>query len=200
MRRLFGGGVAVADRLGVVAPVGVLAMAILAGVAPFALAAHDIVLDEDEIAFLEALAAGELATGLGDVADVLVTHDDGRRSRRMGVELDVGAADARDFHLHQRRVVGDIRHGIFAEFGFAGAGANRRENFLDHLGLLQKGLWEADSTGAAGKAISPRARAPRHAGPRSRVFPGRWKSFNACRSGFRDRRGHAHARRRPPHE
>jgi hypothetical protein len=33
-------------------------MAILAGVAPLALAATDIVLDEDEVAFIEALAAG----------------------------------------------------------------------------------------------------------------------------------------------
>ena len=61
----------------------------------------DVVLDEDEIAFLEALALGELAAGLGDIADVLVAHDGGLVVRRMLVELDVGAADAGDLHLHQ---------------------------------------------------------------------------------------------------
>ena len=58
-------------------------------------------LDEDEIAFLEALALGEFAAGLGDSADVLVTHDGGFVVRRVLIELDVGAADAGDLHLHQ---------------------------------------------------------------------------------------------------
>ena len=102
MRRLLGRGVAVADGVGVGAPVGVLAVAVLPGVAPLALAARHIVLDEDQIAFLEALALGELAAGLGDVADILVAHDGGLVVRRVLVELDVGAADAADLHLHQR--------------------------------------------------------------------------------------------------
>ena len=72
MRRLLGGGVAVADGVRVGAPVGVLAVAVLPGVAPLALAAGDVVLDENQIALLEALALSELAAGLGDVPDVLM--------------------------------------------------------------------------------------------------------------------------------
>src|SRR6266704_1323737 len=64
------------------APVGILAVAVLAQVAPLALAAHDVVLDEHEVAFHEAFAPGELATRLGDGADVLVAHDHGRVGRR----------------------------------------------------------------------------------------------------------------------
>jgi hypothetical protein len=77
VRRALGGGVAVADAVRVGAPVGVLAVAVLALVAPLALAAHHVVLDEDEVAFLETLAPGELAARLGDIADVLVAHDHG---------------------------------------------------------------------------------------------------------------------------
>src|SRR5262249_58630501 len=45
MGRLFGRGVAITDAVRIVAPVGVLAMTVLAEMAPFALAAHDVVLD-----------------------------------------------------------------------------------------------------------------------------------------------------------
>src|SRR5580704_4582948 len=94
MRRLLVRGVAVTDRVGIGAPVGVFAMPVLSGMTPFALAARHVVLDENQIAFLEALALGELAAGLGDVADILVAHDGGLVARRMLVELDVGAANA----------------------------------------------------------------------------------------------------------
>ena len=137
VRRLLGRGVAVADGVGVGAPVGVLAVAVLAGVAPLALAAHHVVLDEDEIAFLEALAPGELAAGLGDVADVLVAHDGGLVVRRVLVELDVGAADAADLHLHQRGVRRDVRHRIFADLGLARSGPHRRQHFLCHCSYLR---------------------------------------------------------------
>src|SRR2546425_293365 len=83
------------------APAGVLAVAVLPLVAPLALAAHYVVLDEDEVALLEALAADELAPRLGDDADVLVAHDDRRARRRGPVELDVGAADPGHLHLHE---------------------------------------------------------------------------------------------------
>ena len=36
-------------------------------------------LNESQIAFLEALALGELAAGLGIIADVLMAHDGGKR-------------------------------------------------------------------------------------------------------------------------
>ena len=119
-------------RVRIGAPVGVLAVAILAGVAPLALAAHHVVLDEDEVALLEALAVGELAAGLGDKADVLVAHDGGLVVRRMRVELDVGAADAGDLHLQQRAVRRNVRHRVFADFGLARCDADRRQHFFSH--------------------------------------------------------------------
>ena len=93
-------------------------------------------LDEDEIAFLETLAAGEFAAGLGDGADILMPHDHRRGGRRMLVELDVGAADAADLHLHQRRVLRDVRHRIIADFGLARPGAHRRQYFFGHVHSL----------------------------------------------------------------
>ncbi len=132
MRRLLGRSVAVADGVGIGAPIGVLAMPVLAGVAPLAFAAHDVVLDEDEVAFLESLAPGEFAARLGDGADILMPHDRGRVARRVLVELDVGAADAADLHLHQRGVLRDVRHGIFADFGLARSGPHRRQHLFCH--------------------------------------------------------------------
>ena len=136
VRRLLVRGVAVADGVGIGAPVGVLAVPVLPGVAPLALAAADIVLDEHEVAFLEALALGELAAGLGDVADVLVAHDGGLVVRRVLVELDVGAADAGDLHLHQRGVRRHVRHRIFADLGLARAGSHGRQHFFCHVLVL----------------------------------------------------------------
>src|SRR5580693_2727725 len=133
MRRLFVRRIAVADGVGIGAPVGVLAMPILPGMAPLALAARHVMFNEDETALLEPLAAGEFTAGLGDSADVLVAHDSGLVVRRMLVELDVGAADAADLHLHQRRVLRDIRHGIFADFGLARPGTHRRQYFFSHF-------------------------------------------------------------------
>ena len=97
----------------------------------------DVVLDEDEVAFLEALARGELAARLGDDADVLVAHDGGLVVRRVLVELDVGAADAADLHLHQRAVGRDVRHRVFADLGLARAGPDGRQHFLCHVSSLR---------------------------------------------------------------
>src|SRR5215472_11510589 len=82
MGRLLGRGVAIADGVGVAAPVGIFAVPVLAEVAPLALAAGDVVLHEHQIALLETLAPGELAPRLGDDADVLVAHDHRALGRR----------------------------------------------------------------------------------------------------------------------
>ena len=126
MRRLFGGGVAVADGVGIFAPVGVFAMTVLAEMAPLAFTTTDVVLDENQVAFAEALAAREFAAGLGDVTDVLVAHDHGAWRRRSLVELDVGSANARDFHFEQSAIGGNLGHGKFANFSFAWAYPNGR--------------------------------------------------------------------------
>jgi len=90
------------------------------------------VLHEHQVAFLETLAGGEFAAGLGDHADILVTHDDVLFGRRMLVELDVGAADAADLHLQQRGIRRDVRHRVFANFGPARPDPHRRQHFLCH--------------------------------------------------------------------
>src|SRR4051812_43994742 len=130
MRRFLGGGVAIADAVGIGAPVGVFAMAVLAEMAPFAFAAHHVMLHEYEVAFLKALAPGELAARFGDGADVLVPHDYRRAGWRRLIELDVGAADARHLHLHQCSIVSDIRHRKFADLRLAWPRSYRRLNFL----------------------------------------------------------------------
>src|SRR3954469_19904048 len=99
MRRSLRRGIAVADALGVGAPVGVLAMPVLPLMAPLALAAHHVVLDEDEVAFLEALAPNELRAGLRNHADVFVAHDHRRARGRRLIELHVGAANSGNLHL-----------------------------------------------------------------------------------------------------
>src|SRR5579871_4029186 len=104
MRSLFGRGVTVADRIWILAPVGIFAVTILTQMAPLALAATDVVLDENQVTFLEAFATSELAPRFGDVADILVAHDHGARRRRRLVELHVGAANAGDLHAQQRAV------------------------------------------------------------------------------------------------
>ena len=75
MRSALGRCVAMTDAVGIEAPVGILAMTILAEMAPLAFAAGDVVLDEHEVALLETLAPGEFATSLSDRTDVLVAHD-----------------------------------------------------------------------------------------------------------------------------
>src|SRR5215470_14125157 len=133
VRRLLSRRVAVTDGLGIVAPVSVLAVTILAEVTPLALAAGDIMLDEHQVALAKPFALGELAPGLGDGADVLVAHDDRRGGRRLLVQLDVGAADAGDVHPHQGGVGRDIRHGKLAQLGFARAHPHRRQHLLCHV-------------------------------------------------------------------
>jgi len=91
------------------------------------------VLDKNEVAFLEALAPREFAADFGDGADILMAHDDGGARRRMLVELDVGTANAADFHHQQRGVLGNVRHRIFADFGLARPGSHRRQYFFGHF-------------------------------------------------------------------
>ena len=105
-------------------------MAVLPGMTPLALSARHIVLNEHQVALLEALAPRELAPGLGDIADVLVPHDGGLVVRRMRVKFDIGAADASDLHLQQRAVGGNLRHRVLADFGLAGADSHGGKNFF----------------------------------------------------------------------
>src|SRR6516162_924607 len=141
MRRPFRRGVAVADGVGIGAPVGVLAMPVLSGMTPLAFATRDIVLDENEIALLESLAAGEFAAGLGDGADIFVAHDHWSVRRRMFVGLDVGAADATDFHFHQRGILRNLRHRKFAQLGPALSDPYRRQYLLHDLDPFSVAGW-----------------------------------------------------------
>jgi len=98
------------------------------------------VLDEHEVAFLEALAAGELAARPGDGADVLVAHDHGSVRRRRLVQLDVGSADPGDLHLHQGAVLRDVRHGKIADLGPARAYSHGRQYFFHLRSSNQTGV------------------------------------------------------------
>src|SRR5664279_2554882 len=136
MRRALGRSVAVANALGIVAPIGILAVAILALMTPLTFAAHDIMLNKDQVALLEALSASEFLAGLGDVTDILVAHDCGRSIRWRLEQLHIRAADTGNFHLQQRRILRNVRHREFADLHLAWAGTDRRSYHLCHMSLL----------------------------------------------------------------
>src|SRR6476660_4030745 len=102
MRRFRGGRVPVTDCIGVRPPVSVLAVPVLALMTPLALAARYVMLDDDEIALFETLAARELAACFRDVTDIFVNHYHRLARRRRLVELHGRAANTGDLHFHQR--------------------------------------------------------------------------------------------------
>src|SRR5439155_8621465 len=104
------------------------------------------------VAFLEALAARELAPRLRDVADVLVAHDDRRLRGRGLVELHVGAADAADLDLEQRRVLRDVGHGVFADLRGRRSGPHSGQYFFQRGSLIQ---WIALQSLARTHRLSP---------------------------------------------
>src|SRR5258708_38743063 len=119
MGGLLGRGVAIADSVGVEAPIGVLTVTGLSQMAPLAFAAHDVMFHEYQVPFLEAFAPGELPAGLGDVANILVTHNHGGVLRRWWLrQLNISPANARDLHLHQGTILQDLRHWEFADLDF----------------------------------------------------------------------------------
>src|SRR5260370_36646515 len=108
MRRPLRGSVAVADRIRVGAPVGVFAVPVLSGVAPLAFAAAYIMFDEDEIAFLEALAAGEFNDRACGGGRILLVHHPGGSPAAVMVWHACRAADSHHvplFHRHVPRAV-----------------------------------------------------------------------------------------------
>src|ERR1700732_2615594 len=119
MRSFFGGSVAVAYSIRVVAPVRALTMAVLAQMAPLALAAHDVMLHENQIAFLEAFAPGELAAYFSDVADIFVPHDHGSLGRWRCIHFHVSSANPTNFHPEQSAILRNFRHGKIANLRFA---------------------------------------------------------------------------------
>ena len=73
------------------------------------MAARKVMLEEHEIAVLEPLVLSKEAPDPGKRPDILVPHDERRTAERQLVLADVGAADTRNFDLHQRRVGRDVR-------------------------------------------------------------------------------------------
>src|SRR5258708_16711005 len=117
---LLGRGVAITDGVGVEAPIGVLTVTVLPLIAPLALAAYDVFLNEYQVPFLETLAPGEFPACRCDVANILVTHNHGGVIRRWRlVQLNIRPANASDLHLHQGAVLPDLRHWEFAHLAFA---------------------------------------------------------------------------------
>ena len=83
-------------------------MTVLADTIPFAVPAGKVVLQKDEIPFLHALMSREGLADAGEIAYVLVPHDQRGAAQRQAVLADIGAADARHLDPQQRRVG---RHG-----------------------------------------------------------------------------------------
>jgi 3-methyl-2-oxobutanoate hydroxymethyltransferase len=119
-------------------------------VAPIAFAAHDIVLDKDEVALFKPLAPRELAAGPFNDADVFMPHDDGGFRGRFFVKLHIGAADSGNFHPHQGAVFRNIRHRKLAELCVAGACSDGCYHFFQ-LVLLRVKFYD----GAVDKVTLP---------------------------------------------
>ena len=81
-------------------------MTVFAHVVPLAVAAWQIVLEEDEVPLGQPFLRGERLADPGEGAYVFVTHDQGAVAQRQPILRHVRATDARHLHLHQRRVVG----------------------------------------------------------------------------------------------
>src|SRR5205085_2307103 len=112
MRRQIGGGIAIADRIGVGVPIGGLAVAIFALMAPFAGHVRQVMFEQNTVPLFHSLALQPFTAGFGDDADILVTHDD--VFDFLAVILHIAAADAGDLHLDQRRLGIDFGHVEFA--------------------------------------------------------------------------------------
>ena len=92
--------------------------------------ARQVVLQEDEVAFPHAFVSRERFSDTGEVADILVSHHERAGAQRQAVLGHVGATDARDFDLHQRRVIGDGREIELAELRGRRADLQRGQNFF----------------------------------------------------------------------
>ena len=121
VRRLFRRGISVADSFRVMSPIRVFTVTILTHMTPIAFAAHDIVLDKDQVALSKPLTPRELAARAFDPADVFMPHDDGGVGGRLLVELHIRAADTGNFHFQQCAVFRSVRHRKLADLGLARA-------------------------------------------------------------------------------
>src|SRR5262249_22303920 len=73
--------------------------------------------------------------------------------RRRLVKLDVGPANSRHFHLHQRGVVRNVRHREFAHLGLARACSHGRKDSFHHGDHLRSLSLLLASTPARSSAI-----------------------------------------------
>ena len=80
--------------------------------APLALHAGHVVLDEYQVALLNTLTLLEQLAGLCDVPDVLVAHDDMLVLLGLLVHFHVRATNTRDHDFHQRGILGHVRHRV----------------------------------------------------------------------------------------
>src|SRR5258705_7546068 len=110
-------GVPVPDGSRIIEPLGGGAMPVFTHVVPLAVAAWQVVLEEDEVAVLEPFQPLEVAADLRKGADVLVAHDERRAAKRQLVLADVGAADTGNFYLEEGGVRGDVGEVDFAQLG-----------------------------------------------------------------------------------
>src|SRR5207253_10918227 len=110
--------------------------------APLALPAHDVVLHENQVAFSETLASGELAARLGDVTDILVTHDHRGFGRWLLIHLDIRSTNTAHLHLQQSAILRDIRHGKLANLRLTRTHSYRRQHSFQRCFLREElTLW-----------------------------------------------------------
>src|ERR1700680_5044023 len=110
--------------------------------APLALAAHDVVLHENQIAFLEAFAPGELAAHFSDVTDIFVPHDHGGLGGRMCIPFDVRSTNPTSYHPKQSAILRNFRHGKIAKLRHARTGPYGCEYFFQRC-FLRRGYFAA---------------------------------------------------------
>jgi hypothetical protein len=94
------------------------------------MAARQVVLQEDEVAFLQAFVRRERLSHPGETTDVLVPHHQRAIAQRQSVLRHVGPAHARHFHFHQGGIVGKRRQIQLAQLCGRGADLHGGQQFF----------------------------------------------------------------------
>src|SRR5204863_519334 len=122
--------VAISDGFRVVEPLGRRAVPVLSDVIPLAMAAGEVVLQEDKISLFQAFVRRESPSDPGEVAHVLVPHHQRATAQRQSVLAHIRPADARDLDLHQRRVIRNRWEVQFAELSRGRTDLQRGQYFF----------------------------------------------------------------------
>ena len=112
----------------------------IAHVIPLTVAARDVMFEEHQVPFFDALVGGENAADFGEIAHVLVTHDERGATQRQAILADVGPTDAGDRHFQQRRVGRDLGQIHLAQLGARWPHFHRGQHFFGQPGTSTQRL------------------------------------------------------------